>query len=312
MRRPVVVRILLGVGMLALVLVVAYGARHLVLSPTAVAAAPTPSSDTPAAQVARPNTEPLETAIRRRGTITVAGIGSSVGNGAELPDAAAQSPVGRLGQLLRSRYPDATVDVHNLSVDGSTAFDGQTVYTTRVRPLHPTVLLIAFGMNDGQTAQFNSGVTLPGSVAALRSIVASARADGTTVLVATTPSPDTDGNDFGLPKGLPVNYPTPGGALVPSAEDAVTTIDGEPFSTRHATWNAEARKLVQEQRVTLIDAAEDWLEGVRRYGQDSLFNVAHGAADPGRFVHPNLRGHEVSYWAAESAFVRGLPAAPAG
>lgn len=126
------------------------------------------------------------------------------------------------------------------------------------------------------------------------------------MLVATTPSPDTAGDDFSLPAGLPVVYPTPGGALRPAVADSVTTIDGQPFSARHATWNAEVRRLTANQGATLIDAAASWPAAERAHGEQVLFNVQHGTADPGRFVHPNLLGHQVSYWTAEAAFVSGI------
>lgn len=293
-------------GLLALVGVTAYGVHHVVARANAAAVAGVPASDA-IAPVSTPNLESLERAIRDHTAITVAGIGSSVGVGAELQEASVQSPVGRLAFLLRARYPREEVKVHNLSVNGSTAFDGLQVYSSQVRRLHPTVLLIAFGMNDGQTAQFNSGETLPGSIRALREVIETARADGTTVLVATTPSPDTEGNDFTLPSGLPVIYPTPDGALVPSADDSVTMIGGQPFSARHAIWNREVRKLVKNERATLLDAGRYWPEAVGEYGEHRLFNVQHGEADPGRFVHPDLLGHQASYWRAESAFIDLLP-----
>lgn len=261
---------------------------------------------TPAPAPTGSNAGPLVRAIRLHRPVVVVGIGSSVGDGATLPDPSTQSPVAHLGLLLQARFPHSVIRVHNLSVAGSTAFDGVQLYSKMVRSLHPTVLFIAYGMNDGEPAQFNSGETLPGSMASMRTIVAEARASGTTVMIATTPSPDTERDDFAFPAGLPIQYPTPGGPLVPSVADRVTTIDGEPFSARHAIWNSEARALAQAERVTLVDAARYWPAAIARYGQSGLFDAGHGPLHPPQFVHPNLRGHEVSYWTAEDQVVDSL------
>lgn len=238
----------------------------------------------------------LVDALHNHRPVTLVGIGSSVGAGATLPDKAAQSPVGHLGQLFRDRFPASPLTVANLSVNGSTAWDGKKVYTDQVRPLHPTALLVAFGMNDGQTAQYNAGETLRGSISAMQSIVDAAEADGVTVLIATTPSPHTDRDPYAMPAGVPVSYPTVDGDLVPSMADSVTTIGGQPFTARHAAWNDRVRSLAASNGVRVIDAGQQWTRAERYVGQDALFNA-------GEYVHPNLLGHALAYWKAEDIAV---------
>lgn len=250
----------------------------------------------------QPNSAALVTALHYHRPVTIAGIGSSVSVGATLPDRASQAPVGHLGQLLRAQFPASPITVDNLSVNGSTAWEGRKVYTEQVRPLHPTALLIAYGMNDGETAQYNSGETLHGSLWAMQAIIDMAKQDGVTVLVATTPSPHTIRNYYALPAGIPVTYPTAGGALVPSLADSVTTIGGQPFTTRHAIWNDKVRALTAAEGVTLVDAGRYWTQAEAYVGQDALFN-------PNEVVHPDLLGHALSYWRAEDDVTAALAAA---
>ena len=296
---PVIVVVLFA-GMLVIALAIGLIARH------ESARAMSGVSIEPSRATERVDPTRLIRALRTGAAVRLVGIGSSVGAGAELTDSESQSPVGHLGQALRDAFDSPNLTVKNLSVDGSTAFDGLQVYKSQVHRLHPTVLLIAFGMNDGQTAQFNSGETFPGGITALRETIRRGRADGALVLVATTPSPHTVGNDFSLPAGLPVIYPTPDAAVVPSAGRSIAMVDGQPFSARHATWNAAARTAAHEEGAVLIDAAALWPAAVRTHGEDRLFNVQHGPADPGRFVHPNLLGHQLSYWPAEDAWVEKI------
>lgn len=262
-------------------------------APALAATSPTPTA------TAAPNSAALVSALHYHRPVVLAGIGSSVGAGATLPNRATQAPVAHLGKLLRDRFPASPVTVDNLSVPGSTAWEGRKVYLDQVRPLHPTALLVAFGMNDGETAQYNAGETLHGSMWAMQAIVDAAKADGVTVLIATTPSPHTVRNSYALPAGVPVSYPTPGGDLVPSLADSVTTVDGQPFTARHAIWNDRVRALAATDGVTLVDAARYWTRAEAYVGQDALFNA-------GEIVHPDLLGHALSYWRAEDDTVAHL------
>lgn len=269
-------------------LVVEPGQKRALAERAAVSGSASPEASEPVSATAA-----LASALRGSGPVKIYGMGSSVGVGATLPDPATQAPAAHLGAALDA-VTDAPVEVHNLSVNGSTAQQGLDLWRSTVRAAHPTVLLLAYGMNDGLTGAYNSGQTLPGGIRALRSIAAEAAGDGVVVLIATTPSPRTTA-DFSLPAGLPVLYPVQGGAVVPA--EPFVRVGGAPFSARHAEWNREAAKVAADTGAVLLDVAPSWAAAVASQGEGAVFNGAE-------FVHPNLTGHKASYWAAIDAFVR--------
>lgn len=241
------------------------------------------------------NLAPLKAAIAADAPVTVYALGSSVGVGATLPDAGTQAPsaylTGALGPLTAG---GATLT--NLSVNGSVASEGVAIYREQVKPHKPTVLLLAYGMNDGNTPAYNAGQTFPGAMKAMREIISEARADGITVLVATTPSPHMGRSDFGMPEGMPVVYPA-GGVALP--KEAAVEVNGVPFSARHNDFNKGVTDLAAELQVELLDVVPSWTAAVAAQGEDSLFNAQEA-------VHPNLAGHTASYWAAVDTFTTEL------
>ncbi|MCC2030604.1 SGNH/GDSL hydrolase family protein [Microbacterium allomyrinae] len=260
-----------------------------------LAACTTPSTAAPPTTVAEPQSR-LDAALDQGSPITLYALGSSVGVGAATPDPERQSPPARLAQHLEALGAGA-VTLHNLSVNGSVAWGGVSIWRDAIEPANPTALLLTYGMNDGAPASFNSGETLPGAIDSMRTIVTEAQALGVTVFLATTPSPNTELTDFSLPPGNPVIYPEIGGAPLPA--DPVTNVGGAPFSARHAIFNEETRALGAALHATILDVEPSWTFWVANFGEASVY-------DGGEYVHPNLLGHEVSYGAAIRALTRPI------
>lgn len=252
------------------------------------------AASTPTAPATTPtDAELLRAALTAGQPITLVGVGSSVGLGATLPDPDTQAPVGHFAEALRASYPGVTVTATNLSVNGSVASEGLKVYREEGRPLKPTAVVVAFGMNDGLPGAYSSGQTFPGGLTALRTLVAEAHNDGVAVILLTTPSPHTDRQSWELPSSLPLLHPEP-------AEDVIT-IDGAPFSARHADFNRELRVIADATGSLLGDAEKHWTTLVVSQGEDALF-------DKGEVVHPNLAGHQGSYWLALDDVIAALAA----
>lgn len=259
--------------------------------------AASPQSTPPAVQTREAaNLEPLKKALKANAVVTIYGLGSSVGNGATLPSPAKQAPVSKLASQIGALTKGGAVAT-NLSVNGSVAFDGVAIYREQIKPHKPTVLALAYGMNDGMPAAFNSGQTLPGGVRAISTIVDEARAEGTTVLIFTTPSPHTTRTDYRFPAQFPLLYPPGSTSALP--EGQLTTVGGSLFSARHAEFNSQLIALAKDKGVALLDVVPHWVSAVTLQGEDALF-------DANEAVHPNLKGHTASYWAAIDWFVAGL------
>lgn len=259
--------------------------------------ASSPKSTPPAAQSKEAsNLEPLKKALYADAPVTIYGLGSSVGNGASLPDPAKQSPLSKLASQIGTLTKGGAIET-NLSTNGSVAYDGVATYREQIKPHKPTVLVLAYGMNDGMPAHFNSGQTLLGAVEAISTIVDEARAEGTTILIFTTPSPHTTRTDYTFPANFPLRYPA--GSTVALPEGQLTTVGGALFSARHAEFNVQIIALAKEKGVALLDVVPHWVSAVTLQGEDALF-------DPQETVHPNLAGHTASYWAAIDWFVAGL------
>lgn len=242
------------------------------------------------------NMAPLRTAIAAGKPITVYGLGSSVGVGATLPDAATQAPSAYLSGKLAPLSAGGS-SVSNLSVNGSVASQGVKIYRETVKPQNPTVLVLTYGMNDGLPGNFNAGQTFPSGLRSLRAIAYEAMTNGTTVLLATTPSPHTGRSSFAMPQGVKVTYPAIDGAALP--EQHVVVVNGAPFSSRHDEFNKAVIRLGSELGITVLDVTPSWTAAVANQGEDALFNGKET-------VHPNLAGHTASYHAATDTFIASL------
>lgn len=261
---------------------------------------PANAGESPSLAEETPTTPPqsdaalLNAALASGQPITLVGVGSSVGRGATLPDPEQQAPVGRFADVLQAAQPELTINATNLSVNGSVASEGLQVYRDQGRQLKPTAVVVAFGMNDGLPGAYSSGQTFPGGIAAIQTLVAEAHKDGAAVVLLTTPSPNTNRQSWDLPASLPQLYPEP-------AED-ISTIDGAPFSTRHADFNRELRSIAEQSGAVLGDAEKHWTALVVSQGEDVLFGE-------GEVVHPNLTGHQGSYWLALDDVMAAVSAA---
>lgn len=243
--------------------------------------------------------------------IKIVGMGSSVGVGATLPDPANQAPVAYFASSLRAKLDPANIytwAVHNGSVNGSTIFDGDTTNWPTIDAAHdPAVVLLIYGMNDGATAIFNSGQTFNGAYTSLRSLCMKIMAAGATPVIVTSPHPHSGRISWSMPGGVPQNYPSSvaapvaDSALIPPVSQSIKSADplgrGRNINVAHRfiRINEMMRRVASEMGLPLVDAEKYWFEALYEHAEDELFNA-------GEFNHPNLLGHQLSYWKAIDDF----------
>lgn len=253
--------------------------------------------------------------------IKILGLGSSVGNGASLPDPATQAPVHYLAQRLNAKLNklgNKVIKSYNRSEDGSTLNQGITALTNALaEPLIPKLVVVVFGMNDGNTAIYNAGQTYPFVYTNTVAIIEKAKAAGSDVVVLTTPHPHSGRIGWSMHPAIPQLYPTavaapvPDAALVPPVSASIKHIDATgdgvviPVSHRHMRTNEAMRRAAADCGVPTLDAEWYWFKAVGKYGEDALFNV-------GETVHPNKLGHELSYQLAINDFIDSLSASVLG
>lgn len=246
--------------------------------------------------------------------IQIVGLGSSVGNGATLASPTVDAPPYYFSTRLQNRANRAGIysfATYQRSANGTTVFQGDTIAWPALlaEPLTPKVVLICFGMNDGQAAQFNSGQGFPACYNNMRSLCMKIRAAGADPIICTTPHPHSTRNSFSIfSLSIPATYPTSitapvaDAALIPTVATSTITNDvlnngkSIPYSHRHLRANEAYRRVAVELGVALIDVERYWFEAVGMYGEDALF----GAAE---YVHPNLLGHQLSYQRAIDDFI---------
>lgn len=244
--------------------------------------------------------------------VRIYGFGSSVGDGATLPDKNTQAPVAKFYEYLSATvnrggiYP---VSFANKSVNGSTVNDFLDKQWPDVisEGIYPDLALFIYGMNDFPTAQFNAGQTFGdnGFKNRLRKAIRKVRNAGGDVVLTTTPHPLSVNYSWSMPEGVSqawpwaVPAPVSDELIVPSAADSVVKIKwGEasvPAAVRFLRGNDAIRKIATELNCVLIDVEKYWFDAVAEYGETTLFN-------PGQNVHPNLFGHQKSYWLAFQEF----------
>ena len=78
-------------------------------------------------------------------------------------------------------------------------------------------------------------------------------------------------------------------------------IDGVevPASYRHLRVNESLRRIAADTGAVLVDAEKYWLRAVATYGLAALFNT-------NEYAHPNLLGHQQSYWLAIDELVNSF------
>jgi len=241
----------------------------------------------------------------------IIGLGSSVGVGATLPDPDTQTPVQRLTALFKqaiSPLGNVPFTVTNGSVNGTTITSGQQTDYAAAKTAAgklPQLVVLAYGMNDGMPEQYHRGQTFPGVYANGKTLVQSAQNDGSDVIIFTTPHPRTDimtdsfwalSGTSQYPSATPIPATTQSGSTV-----SITTRSGATVqaSYRHLRVNAALRRLAADTGAILIDVEQYWFDALATYGFDALFNT-------NEYAHPNLLGHQQSYWRAIDDFVKSL------
>jgi len=249
--------------------------------------------------------------------INIVGFGSSVGVGATLPNPATQAPVAYFTTRLKATLDPGTlynIQVSNQCVNGSTISESiARLATVLALPLVPNLCVLAYGMNDAQVAIYNAGQTYPAVYTAALQFVRNARAVGSDVVLMTTPHHKTASGAtlYTMPNGIAQSYPTavaanvPPESLQPPASTSNVTADflgtgvNLTASHRHLRVNQAMRQAATDAGVPLIDVERYWFKAVAKYGEAALF-------DSGETVHPNLLGHQNSYWLAIDEFLEGI------
>ena len=247
--------------------------------------------------------------------INIVGFGSSVGVGATLPDPATQAPVAVFSSTLKSVIDPGNIYnfvTYNDSVNGSTISEAAAALDAAVAAGHtPNICVLAYGMNDGAVAIFNSGQTYPSVYSSIMQFVTKARGLGADVVLMTTPHVNTDIYVYEMPSVIPQNYPTFVAApvlptqLIPPASASNITADwlgtGQNITVahRHYRVNQSMRQAATDAGIAVIDVERYWFKAVAKFGVAALFN-------PGETVHPNLLGHQNSYWLAIYEFLQAM------
>lgn len=244
------------------------------------------------------------------------GFGSSVQVGATLPDPSTQAPIAKFFEYLNKTvnkqgvYPLSFV---NKGVNGSAINDFLLTQWPAVvaEGVYPDLSLFVYGMNDFPTALYNAGQTFGenGFKQRLRTAIRKVRDAGGDVVLTTTPHPYIANYSWSMPSGVSQSWPKAVAApvsdedIIPSASQSVVefvwngvTITG---GVRFLRGNDAIRKIAVEMGCVLIDVEKYWFDAVAKYGESALF-------DTGQTVHPNLLGHQKSYWLAFEDFFSNL------
>lgn len=246
-------------------------------------------------------------------TFRVYGYGSSVGVGATV--GAENAPVVKFFELLQkainfgSIYP---MEYQNKSANGSAVNDflAKQWPETVATGVFPDLALFIYGMNDFPSASYNAGATFGpnGFKARMKAAIQRVRDAGGDVVLTTTPHPYIDEYDWTLPNS--VNQVWPKFTALPVApEDLVPPVSQSntefmwkgkliKAGVRFLRGNDAIRQIAVEMGCVLIDVEKYWFDAVAKYGEAMLFNRTPVI----QTVHPNLLGHQQSYWKAFEEF----------
>lgn len=262
-----------------------------------------------------------------QGQIPIVGVGSSVGNGAALPDPSTDAPVAYFKSQLESIFDPGNlynIVVSNQSVNGSVIADFPTAWAAILALGHttPGIVVFAYGMNDQQPAAYNSGQTFPGFNSQFRSAVKTVRDAGWDAVIATSPHCSVVRFPalLSMPPAVPQTYPTAisapvsDSALQPSAATGSITADflgdGTTITLSHRALriNQAMRNIAREFNCPLIDAELYWLEALQKYKllTGSMAAAEGSLYDGAENVHPNLLGHQLSYQRGIRDFLQGF------
>jgi hypothetical protein len=245
------------------------------------------------------------------------GLGSSVGLGFSLADPATQAPVNYFHQKLMARFNAANIykfaSPINGSVSGSSVPTASSELDKAVSAGNtPTVLVLAYGMNDGRPENYNTQGGFNGFMSGLYDVASRAIELGSDVVIMTTPHPNTDAYTYtGLPGGFFMTYPVYKPAPVAASDlippPAQSTVSCDPLgrgkninlATRWLRINEAMRWVAMSLNLTLIDVEKYWIEAL----YDNPVETIMPASET---FHPNLLGHQLSYWMAIDDFVESM------
>lgn len=244
--------------------------------------------------------------------IRVITLGSSVMYGAAVEG---NTLAMRLNTKLQETFNQSglrTINVTNGGVNGSTVASGlDTDYELAKTAAGgtPKLVVMGYGMNEGGFGQYHSGITYGGVYGAFRKLIARCQKDGADVVVMTTPHPNPTNYPWGYagPTGYPRNSSNVA-VILPAPDRASSTIVADRAGTgtanveahyRYIRVNQAMRQAAWDAGAAVIDTEKYWFEAVAKHGVTSLYTG-------NEYVHPNLLGHQESYWRGMDDFFRDL------
>lgn len=248
------------------------------------------------------------------------GYGSSVGNGATIGgNASPNTPVAKFFEHFQRTVNKAGIypfEYSNKSVDGSNINDflNREWPATVATGVLPDLAVFAYGMNDFPSAQYNSGMTFGpnGFKQRLRNSIQKVRDAGGDVVLLTTPHPNIEEYAWDLPDSINMLWPQFAEApvsnemLIPPVSQSNVSFDfmGKRITqgVRFLRGNDAMREVAVEMGCILIDVEKYWFEAVGKYGNALLFDRTPNM----QTVHPNLLGHQQSYWRAIEEFFNNV------
>lgn len=263
-----------------------------------------------------------------REPLVVARFGSSVENAAG-QSSANLAPGAYFTRRLKQLFDPAdrfNISEVNYAANGSTISGFATAWAAmKAAGVKPIIVHMAYGMNDWQPAQFNSGQTFKGFGPTLEEAVNLALNDGADVILHTTPHASIVNHGaelYTMPPGIPQNYPvdenTPAKPapvlpeqMTPPASQSSKSVDylGDgimvTLDVRTLSINDAIRAVGRRRGVLVIEADKCYIEALQeateRLGSPALAEAQFYA--PTEKVHPNDLGIEVSYHRAIDEFL---------
>jgi hypothetical protein len=247
-------------------------------------------------------------------TLTVLSLGSSVGQGGGLSDPTNQAPGAYFTSVLNAKLNklgNYTIQHYNGCQNGTAMADLPANWNTAIAAATGTTVIVPIfmGMNDGLSPSYHSGQTYPGARTFIKQITQTIRKAHADPVFFTTPHPNSALITWSLGGGPGSSSYPAAGVQKPDATTAqsiktITTVSGASVavSYRHLRHNELVRRTCAEVGVTCIDAERYWFEAIAANGEAALFGT-------GETVHPNLLGHQLSYWAAIDDWARSFETA---
>ena len=245
------------------------------------------------------------------------GFGSSVGNGATIGgNSSPYTPIAKFFEYMNSTinrtnlYPFTK---SNKSVDGSSINDFLTRDWDAATSggLYPDLALFVYGMNDFPTALYNAGATFGenGFKERLRKAIRTVKSAGGDVVLTTTPHPHMGRYNWSMPSAVSQVWPSPSPApvsddnIIPSAANSAIDIVWKGKSIRVAhrflRGNDAIRQVGVEEGCVVIDIEKFDFDARATVGEDAMFDL-------GQTVHPNYKGHELTYQRGIKALFNGM------